>query len=232
MACLLPIAFSGCQMAASGQNAEGVRLYKQAQYPAAYQQFQQAAVNDPMSADAYYNMASTLHRQGTVTRDQNLLTQAESLYNRCLDVDRNHVDCHRALGVLLVETGRADRAFALMRNWAVDNPRSADARIELARLYQEFGDKKAAETCLVQAIQVDGNSARAHRVLGTLREEAGDSAQALANYQRSYSLNAFQPEIAQRINVLRGTSAGATGWPIPAYGDTRTVSAPNPLPRY
>lgn len=228
-ACLLLAACAGCQVAASGQNADGVRLYQQGQYPAAMQRFQQAAATNPLGADAYYNMAATLHRQATVTRDQNLFAQAESLYNQCLDVDPNHVDCHRGLGVLLVETGRTDRAFKLMSNWAVGNPRSADARIELARLYQEFGDKKTAEFYLVQALQADGQSARAHKVLGSLREEAGDINQALVNYQRSYNLNSFQPDIAQRIAMLRGNSAT---WPTATPGDTRTVVAPTATPRY
>ena len=140
-------------------------------------------------------MAATLHRQGTVTRDQNLLVQAESLYNQCLDVDPNHVDCHRGLGVLLIETGRTDKAFDLMQ-LGDRNPRSADARIELARLWQEFGDKKAAEYYLVQALQVDGQQRPSPQGAGSLREEAGDINQALVNYQRSYSLNSFQPDIA------------------------------------
>ena len=40
------------------------------------------------------------------------------------------------LAVLLAETGRQDQAFTLLKNWASTDPKSADARIELARLYQ------------------------------------------------------------------------------------------------
>jgi tetratricopeptide (TPR) repeat protein len=227
--CALPSLGTGCQVASTGQNANGVTLYQQGQIPAAYQQFQQAAVTDPLNSDSYYNMAVTLHRQGTVTRDQNLLTQAEALYNRCLDVHPNHVDCYRGLGVLLVETGRSDKAFNLMRNWAARNPQSADARIELARLYQEFGDKQTAETYLVQALQIDGNSSRALRVLGSLREESGDVNQALANYQRSYSLNSFQPDLAQRIAALRGSTPGLAALPPAVPGASYPAGS---LPRY
>ena len=48
-----------------------------------------------------------------------MLNQAEALYNQCLDHSPNHVECHRGLAVLLIDTGRPDRAFALMKNWRI-----------------------------------------------------------------------------------------------------------------
>ena len=59
--------------------------------------------------------------------DQNLIDQSEALYNQCLDHDPNHVECHRGLAVLLVDTNRADRAFALMKSWASQNPTYSEA---------------------------------------------------------------------------------------------------------
>ena len=84
-------------MAATGQNLEGVRLYQQGEYPAAMQKFQQAVATDPASADAYYNMAATVHRMGTLGSNPEMLQQAETLYNQCLDLNADHVDCHRGL---------------------------------------------------------------------------------------------------------------------------------------
>ena len=55
---------SGCQWAASGQNATGARLYEQGQYTAAMQQFQKVIATDPQNADGYYNLAATTHRLG------------------------------------------------------------------------------------------------------------------------------------------------------------------------
>jgi tetratricopeptide (TPR) repeat protein len=210
-------------MAADGQNLQGVRMYQQGQYEAAMQQFQQAVATNPSNADAYYNMAATLHRMGVARKDQNLLGQAETLYNQCLDFDENHVDCHRGLAVLLAETGRSDRAFALLKNWAIRSPNNADARIELARLYEEFGDRETARIQLTEAIHIDQHNARAWSALGRLREQSGDYVQALANYQRSYSLNRFQPEIAERIAALNRTVSGQQG-PTPP-GGTRMVDS-------
>jgi tetratricopeptide (TPR) repeat protein len=216
-------------MAADGQNLQGVRLYQQGQYEGAMQQFQRAVASNPSSPDAYYNMAATLHRMGVARNDQNLLNQAETLYNQCLDFDADHADCHRGLAVLLAETGRSDRAFALLKNWAVRSPNNAEARIELARLYEEFGDRETAKIQLTEALHIDQHNSRAWNALARLREQSGDYAQALANYQRSYSLNRFQPEIAERIAALNRTVSGQVG-PTPADG-TRVVNTPPPTNR-
>ena len=213
---------TGCHVAADGQNLEGKRLFGQGQYSAALQRFQLAVANDSRNADAYYNMARTYHAMGVQTNNQQYLTQAETLYNQCLDLNEDHVDCHRGLAVMLAETGRSDRAFKLLNNWAVGSPQLADAQIELARLYQEFGDKENARTHLDQAIRIDQNSARAWTALGQIREQSGDPQQALVDYQRSYSLNKFQPAVAQRIATLQRSAIGSFDPSKP--GGTRTVN--------
>jgi Tfp pilus assembly protein PilF len=229
VAAVLLAASSGCHMAATGQNLEGVRLYEQGQYQTAQQKFQQAITTNPADPEAYYNLAATTHRMGVLSGDRHAMEQAETLYNQCLDLSPNHVECHRALAVLLVETGRADRAFALLKNWAVRSPQSADAPIEVARLYQEFGDKETAKRYLDQALAIDYQSSRAWSALGHLREQSGDYGQALANYQRSYNLNSFQPSVADRIAELR-KSTGDLG--VTPAGGTRTAEAGFRPPRY
>jgi len=218
---LLAITASGCKMAADGQNLQGVRLYQQGQYDAAMQTFQKALATDPDNADTFYNMAATVHRMGVARNDSSMLNQAESLYNRCLDLDPSNEDCHRGLAVLLSETGRSDRAFALLKNWAIRDPNNADARIELARLYEEFGDSETAKVHLTEALQIDQTNARAWNALARLREQSGEYAQALANYQQSYTLNRFQPEVAERIASLNRSISQAGSAQAP---NTRTVT--------
>ncbi|MCG8648747.1 MAG: tetratricopeptide repeat protein [Pirellulales bacterium] len=192
----------GCRFASNGQNALGTQLYEQGQYTAALQQFQKALNNDPQNPDAYYNLAATTHRLGVQRGQTELINQAEALYNQCLDFDPNHVECHRALAVLLADTGRPDRAFALMKNWAAQNPQFAEPRIELARLYEEAGDPAQALKYLEDAVRQDANNARAWLALGRLREQSGDLVQALQNYERSLALNNLQPMAAERVAAL------------------------------
>jgi tetratricopeptide (TPR) repeat protein len=196
------LTLTGCQWAASGQNATGARLYEQGQYSAALQRFQKVIATDPTNADGYYNLAATTHSLGIQRSDAQMLTQAEALYNQCLDHDPNHVECHRGLAVLLVDTGRPDRAFALMKNWAAQNPNFAEPRIELARLYEEAKDPGTALKYLEDAVQKDANNSRAWLALGRLREQSGDLTQALQNYQRSLAINNLQPMATERVASL------------------------------
>jgi tetratricopeptide (TPR) repeat protein len=238
-AALLPSA--GCRMIAQGRNVDGVRYFQQGQYPVALQRFDAALTIDPRNADTYYNKAAVYHRTGLANRDQNMLTQAESLYNQCLDINPNHVDCYRGLAVLLTETGRTDKAFTLLRNWTVRSPQNADARVELARLYEEYGDPRQAETALNEALALDMRNWRAHAALGRLKEQAGNYDQALQNYQLAYQINRFQPDLQQRIASLQSrvgpappvaSSPAAPALPPSTAAGTRSAAGPVPYRRY
>lgn len=227
---------AGCRMVSTGRNVDGVRYFQQGQYPVALQRFDAAMTADPKNADTYYNKAAVLHRMGLVNRDQNSLTQAESLYQQSLSLNPNHVDAHRGLAVLLTETGRVPQAFDLMKAWSGRSPTNADARVELARLYEEYGDPRSAETTLNDALAIDMRNWRAHAAPGRLREQSGDFGQALQNYERAYSLNHFQPELQQKIADVRSKVSPATGGattPIPGtVGGTQSAAGPNPFRRY
>ena len=192
----------GCRFAANGQNAVGTELYEQGQYTPALHQFQKALRTDPQNADAYYNLAATTHRLGIQRGQSELIDQAEALYNQCLDLAPDHVECHRGLAVLLADTGRPDRAFALMKNWASQNEQYAEPRIELARLYEEAGEPDQALAYLEEAVQKDSQNARAWLALGRLREQSGDLTQALKNYEQSLAINNLQPLAIERVAAL------------------------------
>lgn len=225
---------SGCRTVATGRNVDGVRYFQQGQYPVAMQRFEAALTIDPKNPDSYYNMAAIRHQTGLKMKDQNSLTQAESLYRQCLDYDPNHVDCHRGLAVLLTETGRVPEAFTFMRGWVTSEPQNADARVELARLYEEYGDPRSAQVYLNEALAIAPNNWRAHGALGRLQEQSGDMQQALVNYQRSLNLNRFQPQVENRIAELQkkapvsapGTTIAQPGTPTSPLSPTRSATAP------
>ncbi|MEQ1827430.1 MAG: tetratricopeptide repeat protein [Pirellula sp.] len=190
---------SGCT---STKNGTGVALFQQGRYAEALQTFEQAKQTQPSNPDTYYNLASTYHKLGSNAKDKKMLENAEAIYNQCLDLAPDHVDCHRGLAVLLVDTGRSDRAFALMKNWAQRSPQISDARVELARLHQEFNQPKISEQYLDEALAMDPNNAKAWAARGKLRENSGELMQAVQNYQQSLALNSMQPDLYQRIGAL------------------------------
>jgi tetratricopeptide (TPR) repeat protein len=236
LAAVVPLAASGvgCRMVSQGRNVDGVRYFQQGQYPIALQRFDAALTIDPRNPDTYYNKAAVYHRMGLANRDQNTLTQAESLYNQCLDLSPDHVDCYRGLAVLLAETGRSDKALALLTNWVARSPRNAEARVELARLYEEQSQPQKAEAALNEALALDMRNWRAHAALGRLKEQSGDLQQALQNYNYAYSLNRFQPELQRQIASLqsRVSPAQASAPPINPPAGTRSASGVIPFRRY
>ena len=222
---------AGCGgMAAQGLNAEGVRLYDQAQHHEAIQQFEKAISYDPNNADAYYNLAAVYHRMGVVNRDPSLIAQAEHYYNQCLDRKEDHPHCYRGLAVLLVEQERSEEAFRLIEGWVDRSPTSAEPKIELARLFEEFGDRQAAKQHLVAAVSVDPHNPRALAALGRIREQTGEHALALADYQQSLWEDRFQPQLQARVAALQSAFGSAPPTAPSTPRDTRIVSRnSNPL---
>jgi tetratricopeptide (TPR) repeat protein len=224
----------GCnQMNSQALNSEGVRLYQLGNYQQAADQFQRAIAASPRNGTGYYNLAAALHKSGKLAGRQEDLAQAERLYNQCLEYEPNHAECYRGLAVLLSETGRQDAAFRLLEGWAGRSPQLADPRIELARLLEESNNVEQASNRLVEALAIDPHNARALTALGRLREVSGDKAQALANYQRSLSVNRFQPEIAARVAALQAAGVGSpASQVVTPPGGTRTADQWQSTVRY
>jgi tetratricopeptide (TPR) repeat protein len=229
---LYALASTGCSnIQSQAANVEGVKLYQQGNYQQAADRFQQAIAQNPKSAEGYYNLAASLHKTGTLYNRPTDLQQAENLYNQCLERDPNHTECYRGLAVLLNETGRQPEAFKLLNGWSGSNPKSADPKIETARLLEECGQPEQAKAQLVDALTIDPHNARALTALGRLRDQQGDHLQALANYQRSLSVNRFQPDVQARVAQLQG-AVGLPPSPGPVVGETRTAAGAVPPTRY
>ena len=204
----------GCSMIADSNNTQGAQLFQTGRYNDAITSFQQALQRDPANADACYNLASTYHHLGMASRDTAMVTQAEALYNECLNREPNHVDAHRGLAVLLVQDGRKDAAFTLLRRWAAGAPLSPEPKIELARLYREFGDTQTATELLAEALKQDPQNIRANRAVGSIREEQGQLASAMDSYNRAWMANSTQGDLATRMSMLQQqlvTGSGVTG---------------------
>jgi len=227
----LSVLTAGCnQMNSQALNAEGVRLYMNGNYPQAAEKFERAIADNPRSATSYYNLASAKHKSGKLYNHKNDLVQAEQLYNQCLDYNQNDTECYRGLAVLLCETGRQDAAYRLLEGWAARSPQLADPHIELARLMEETNKRQQAPLQLVQAISIEPNNTRALTALGRLREQSGDRAQALANYQRSLAINRFQPEVKARVAALQASGDGTAIASLPP--SLQTEQQPPPTVRY
>jgi tetratricopeptide (TPR) repeat protein len=222
---------AGCSgITATSKNTEGLQLYQQARYTEALREFQEASYADPSNADALYNMAATYHRIGKQYNSPADLRMAEDYYLRCLDKNESHTPCYRSLAVLLAEEGRQAEAFRLLQGWTLRQPNSADARIELARLSEEYGDKNAAKEYLIEALAKQSNNPRALTALAKLQEDSGNYQQALVNYQRSLQADGRQTQVASRIAALQNGVAPSSFY-TPG-SNTMTAESSSPTKRY
>ncbi len=222
---------AGCNhFASQGINVDGVRLQQSGHHQAAADRFLQAIARRPDLPDGYYNLAATLHQTGKLYNRPGDLRQAENYYNQCLERDPDHAECYRGLAVLLTETQRTDAAFRLLQGWNDASPNKADPKIELARLLQETGDQDGAQTRLVEALTIDPYNSRALTALGRMRDEAGDFAQALEDYERSLAVNRQQPDVRKRVASLQ-TALGRPATPSTGDG-SRVVVQPSRTVRY
>jgi tetratricopeptide (TPR) repeat protein len=223
---------TGCHsMMSGGNNAQGVRDFQNGNLDSAERRFRTAVQMNPQSPDASYNLAATVHRRGVKSQDQAAIAEAEQLYNRCLNLNEEHIEAHRELAVLLAQTGRSDSSFRLLKNWATRSPESADARIELARLYEEFGDADLAESRLQEALQREPNNTKARQALAYLQERSGDARSAVSNYEHVYR-STRDPKLAARIARLGNSSGGANLAVGPKNLPTTQTAADNWSRRY
>lgn len=225
---------AGCtSFNASTKNAQGVDLFRYARYAEAQREFEQAATMDPTNADAHYNMASVYHKMAELYPGQpEYWKYAEEAYHKCLDRDANHVPCHRALAVLLVQTGRFDRATYFLDNWARNNPTWAEPLVQAAWLQHEAGQLDAALQYLTRATALAPNDARVWAATALIREQRGDTDQAISNLQQSLALRPNQPILYDRLAALRLKSL--TGQPAQdvssVAANTPTVPSTQPSP--
>jgi Tfp pilus assembly protein PilF len=222
---------TGCGMASYHNNSNGVQMFEQGNYDGAARRFQQAIADDPTFADGYYNLASTHHRLWKLRGSANDAAQAEQLYRLSIDRSPEHREAYRGLATLMNEQGRSQEAFTLINTWAARSTTPAEARVELAKLYQEYNDYASAQARLREAIEIDPRNSRAFAELAQLQERIGDPAQALTNYSRSYDLNHAQPEVEARIASLRSVQGGGIFAPS-MTPSTRTAATPPVLGRY
>ncbi|MFK7770303.1 MAG: tetratricopeptide repeat protein [Mariniblastus sp.] len=212
---LFAISLSGCNLGAQHNNVTGRRAFEMGQYSVAINEFQKALSKNPNNADALYNLGASLYSQAKQTKNQQVLNQAEQLYRQAIAKNDQHVDAHRGLAGLLIETDREKYAFDLINTWKTRYPASTEPIVELARLYQEYGDNRRATDLLADALKIDSNNVRVLKAMGHVREIQGQTHLALDNYIRVIQLDNQQTEVAAKVASLQNQLARL---PVPNNG--------------
>ena len=214
---------TGCNLGQQANNVSGRQAFELGQFPTAVNEFQKALTKNPSNPDALYNLGASLYAQGKQARNSQLLGQAEQLYRQSIAANDQHVDAHRGLAALLIETGREKYAFDLINQWKARYPGSTEPVVELARLYQEYGDNRRATDLLADALKIDSNNIRALKAMGHVREVQGQTHLALDNYLRVLQINNQDTSVAQRVASLQNQLAK-----LPTDNNANSSPATNP----
>ena len=205
----------GCNATTQRQNVLGTAAFERGDKSQAINAFQQALNRDPKNADAYYNLAAVYYQLGVEKQNKQFVGQAEQLYRQAISYDDKHIDAHRGLSAMLIETGREKYAFDLLDGWRQRYPQSAEPLVEIARLYQEYGDNRRATDLLADALRNDSRNPRALKAMGYVREVQGENQLALENYVRALQVNGNDQDTIARVAYLQSriASGGQTGSP-------------------
>jgi tetratricopeptide (TPR) repeat protein len=204
---------SGCSFMGKQNNAAGKKAYDAGQLSIAATEFQKAVKANPRDADALYNLGSTYYAMSKQNQNTQWTAQAEQLFRQAISIDDKHTEAHRALAALLIETGQEKYAFDLLNSWRTRYPNSTEPLVELARLYQEYGDNRRSADYLADALRINGKDIRALKGMGHVREKQGEIQLALDNYYRVLQIDSRQTDVANAVQRLQTTLAqsGAPG---------------------
>jgi len=138
--------------------------------------------------------------------------QALSRFQQSLNQNPNNPDANYNLAAIFYSLGKSQR-----------NPQYLAQSEQLYRKAIGLdGQHAEAHRGLTALLVVDGNSVRALRALGRMRESQGQSLLALDNYMRALQIDGGQVDVAQRVAALQQQYSRTGGTPtqnlVPRYG--------------
>jgi protein O-GlcNAc transferase len=139
--------------------------------------------------------------QGLALQQQGRLIEAEFFYEEVLRHAPKNVDAMHLLGVLAVQTGRAQRGIDLIRKAIKLDPNFAVAHDNLGSGLRALGRYKDALASHEKAIALKSNYAEAHFNRGNVLKDLNRFDEALASYEKAIAL---KPNFAKAQFGLAG----------------------------
>ena len=205
----------------------GVLLFETRRLEEALPALDHALRIDPQFADAHYNLGRALtelrrldsavasyglairarpgfthahFNLGNVLSELGRSDEAIISFRRAIWCDPNYAKAYTNLGHLLAKRQHAEAVKCFEKAAALE-PKSAPARVNLAKLLHEKGEVARAEIALSQAIALDPNYAAAWSELGMIRLEQSNAADALPMLQNADRLRPGDGETLNNVGI-------------------------------
>lgn len=133
-----------------------------------------------MAAEEWFDLAADIETTSP--------EEAETAYERALELDPGHVDAHVNLGRLLHERRATDAAEKHYRRALELDPDHAVAAFNLGVALEDLGRTREAAAVYERALELDPANADAHYNLAGLLELAGDKAGAVRHLKEYRAL--------------------------------------------
>ena len=127
---------------------------------------------------------------------------AESLYEKILKINPNHLESIFLLGTLSAQTKKFDKAKQLFDKVIEKQPNHKEAHNNLGNVLKELGELQRAVNCYKEAIQISPNYADAHNNLGAVYQELGKYMEAFFSYQKSILIDPNHIKAIKNVSIL------------------------------
>ncbi len=154
----------------------GIIAGKQGKLDEAVKEFLEAIRCDSSNADAYNDFGILYNRMGNGD-------EAMRMYESAVRVNPLLRNAHFNLGSALASRGRfAEAETHWLRAVELNPAASADARVNLGKLYSMQGKSSEAIRQLKEALRIDPNNSQAHYAIGNVLVRQGNLAEAEVHY--------------------------------------------------
>ena len=135
---------------------------------------------------------------------KNNLDLAESLYNKILKIDPNHIDSIFLLGTLYLQKKNLDKAMKLFEEVIKVKPNHANALHNLAYALIEIGKPRDAKKLFNKVIEIQPNHLDAHYNLGNVHKHLGEFYEAKNYYDKAIKIKPNNAKVYNNLgNVLK-----------------------------
>ena len=122
-------------------------------------------------------------------QQKNNLQIAEKLYKETLKTNPNHVDAYNNLGVILLRSGKPQKAKSCCEKAIEINPNYASAHNNLGNALNLLGEHQKAKSCYEKAIEINPNNVDSHKNFGTVLQKLGEYQKAKSCYKKAIEIN-------------------------------------------
>jgi tetratricopeptide (TPR) repeat protein len=161
--------------------------------------FEQAAKDDPSSAEALYGLGSSYLNQQKNAAARDCFERSLKLHAAYQGTPPN---AWNNLGILAAREGHADQAIEYFQRALEIDPRHTIALQNLGNAYRQKKDWPAAQTALERALLLNPQDPEANYSLGMVYAQQNDAQHAYEYLQKAIAARPVYPEALNNLGIL------------------------------